>query len=185
MDRESNVIIQRKSKNGHTENLYYHHGAISGRRLFNKLVQLYMRLSWLEPINLSSRPFNMDEVFGDFINVFSLEEETSPKLFSLQNTKDIEDLIRLSLNGEDQAIKGGPVTSTLVIKLESERNDFDFLKMFAGFYLKAEDGSVHYIDYEDYLRAFGESEEYIEFARAFVKMVEAEKKEKLFKDFLG
>ena len=169
MDRESNVIIQRKSKNGHTENMYFHHGAVSGRRLFNKLVQLYMRLSWLEPINLSSRPFNMDEVFGDFINAFSLDEEFSPKLFSLQNTKDIEDLVRLSLSGEDQAIEDGPVVSTLVIKLESERIDFDFSKIVVGFYLKGEDGSVDYID----------------FARAFVKMVEAEKKEKLFKDFLG
>lgn len=185
MDRDSNVIIQRKSLNGHTENLYFHHAAISGKLLFNKLIQLYMRLSWLEPINLSSRPFNMDEVFGDFVNVFSLDEEFSPKLFSLQNTKDIEDLIKLSLSGEDQAIEDVPVTSTLVIKLESKKNDFDFVKMFAGFYLKAEDGSVHYIDYEDYLRAFGESEEYIDFAKAFVDMVEAEKKEKLFKDFLG
>lgn len=144
-----------------------------------------MRVSWLEPINLSSRPFNMDEVFSDFINAFSLDEEFSPKLFALQNTKDVEDIIRLSFAEKDQDIEGGPVTSTLVIKLESERNDFDFAKVVAGFYLKAENGSVHYIDYEDYLRAFGESEEYIEFARAFVNMVEAEKKEKLFKDFLG
>ena len=185
MDRESNIIIQRKSQNGHTENLYYHHAAISGKLLFDKLVQLYMRLSWLEPVNLSSRPFNMDEVFGDFINAFSLEEETSPKLFNVQNTKDIEDLVRLSLSGEDQSIADGPVTSTLVIKLESKKNDFDFVKMFAGFYLKAEDGSVNYVDYEDYLKAFEESEEYIEFARAFVKMVEAEKNGKLFQDFLG
>lgn len=182
MDRESNVIIQRKSKNGHARNMYFHHGVISGRLLFNKLVQLYMRLSWLEAINLSFRPFNMDEVFGDFINAFSLDEEFSPKLFALQNTKDVEDIVRLSFAEKDQDIEGGPVTSTLVIQLESERNNFDFSKIFAGFYLKSEDGSIHYIDY---LRTFGESEEYMNFARAFVKMVETEKNDKLFKDFLG
>ena len=143
-----------------------------------------MRVSWLEPINLSSRPFNMDAIFSDFIDTFSFDEEFSPKRFAVKNAKDVEDIVRLSFAEKDQDIEGGPVTSTLVIKLESERNDFDFSKIVVGFYLKGEDGSVDYIDYIGYLRAFGESEEYIDFARAFVKMVESERKEKLFKDFL-
>lgn len=185
MEREANVIIQRKALDGHVENFVFHDLITSGKLLFNKLVQLYTKLSWLGIANLCGRPFDMHEIFGNFIDIFNLCEEFFPELFSVLNTENIEDIVRLTIKDKDKFIADGPVASTLVIRLESEKNDFDFSQITAGFYLKREDGSVHYIDYVDYLRAFEESEEYIEFARAFVKMVEAEKNGKLFQDFLG
>lgn len=177
MGQRTQVFVQTKDLDGNVRNYFYQQwGFASG--LFNRFVNLYNKLTMLSTNHVFIEPFNVDEVFGEDLDLFKEAKEYGWDFYDFKDKLAPWSILYNEFMVHDNN------DGFLVIRLNSIKYKYDFSNIQAGFYTR----DLDYLSPIEYLEKYNDcvGEKYLTYAKAFIDYIEgdAEEDDKVFKDVL-